>query len=100
MKIAIAAETPEPDAHIATHAARAPFYLIYTDDGTLLSAIENPYAQIERGAAPRAAQLLQQQGVDQLTAGEFGARFIEELAEYNIRAEHGTGTVAGIIQEV
>lgn len=100
MKIAIASETPDPATQIAMHAARAPYYLIYNDNRTLLAAIKNPYADIERGAAPKAAQLLKQAGVTELIAGEFGNRFVDELEACHIRAVTGSGQIAGIIQNV
>ena len=100
MKIAIAAEAADPTAQIARHGARAPYYLIYDHNGTLLATIENPYVDIERGAAPKAAQLLKQEGVDELIAGEFGGQFVIELEALDIRAVSATGHVDGVIQDV
>ena len=99
MKTAIAANTQNKDARVAMHAARAPFYLIY-EGGVLLDTIKNPYSAIDRGAAPRAAQLLQEQGVESLVAGEFGDRFIDLLKENNIAPVVGNGPISKVIQDI
>lgn len=100
MKIAIAANSQDSDAQVSAHAARAPFYLFYDENGTFLDSIANPYNSVERGAAPRAAQLLQEHGVDKLVAGEFGDRFVAKLEEHNITAVLGNDSVSKVIQQV
>lgn len=100
MKIAVAANNQNSDAQVAMHAARAPFYLFYDEKGTLLDAIANPYSEVERGAAPRAAQLLQEHSVNTLVAGGFGDRFVTLLEDNNINAVTGNGLVSKVIQEM
>lgn len=100
MKIAIAANTRDSGALVAMHAARAPFYLFYDEEGTLFDAIVNPYDSIERGAAPRVARLLQEHGVETLVAGEFGGKFITLLEERKINIAPGSGLVSEVIKEV
>lgn len=100
MKIAIAADTADADASISIHAARAPCYLVFTDDGTLVDTIMNPHTNAERGAAPRAAQLLMEHDVEMLVAGDFGERFIDVLRDHNISTVVAQGTASRAIQEV
>ncbi len=100
MKIAIAANTRDSGALVAMHAARAPFYLFYDEEGTLLDVIVNPYSSIERGAAPRVAHMLQEHGIETLVAGEFGGKFITLLEENNINIVPGSGLVSEVIKEV
>ena len=100
MKIAIAANTQDSHAQVSAHAARAPFYLLYDENGTFLDSIANPYSSVERGAAPRAAQLLQEHGVDTLVAVEFGDRFVAKLEEHNITAVLGGDSVSKAIRQV
>ena len=100
MKIAIAANSNDSDAEVSAHAARALFYLIYDENGTLLDAITNPYSSVERGAAPRAAQLLQEHGVESLVAVEFGGRFVAVLEEHNITTVLGSGPVSKMVKEM
>ena len=100
MKIAIASSGSEPDAEVSQHGARAPFYLIYSINGSFQESIANPYVNSERGAGPQAAQLLAQQGVKLLVAGDFGGRFITELEAGGIRQVQQTGIVSNVITEV
>jgi hypothetical protein len=55
MKIAIAAMTPDVDFLIAKYGARAPFYLLFDEQGEMLEVVCNPFAGVDRGAAPQAA---------------------------------------------
>jgi len=91
MKIAVAADTTNTDAPVSMHAARAPCYLVYNENGELLDTITNPYHSVERGAAPRVTQLLQEYQINALVAGEFGGRFIDLLEEKSIAAVTAQG---------
>lgn len=97
MKIAVAAETPLPDTSVSHHGARAPYYLLYDENGHFQEAVTNPHANAERGAGPRAAHFLAQQGVQVVAAGDFGERFIDELEASGIRPVEVTGMVSDII---
>ena len=98
MKIAVAADNSSTDAPISTRAARAPFYLLYDEHGQFLSAIENPFSNTERGAAPRTTELLLTHEVTILVAGEFGERFLELLQDNNISPVVAQGTASNAIK--
>ena len=100
MTIAIAADSTDPQGLVSRHAARAAYYLIYDNNGDLLKAIENPGAQVERGAGPTAALFLQQQGVSTIIAAEFGSRFTTELEAEQITASQANGTIATAIHTI
>lgn len=97
MKVAIASTAPQPDSQIAMHSARAPFYLIFDANGNFLEAIANPYVQVERGAAPKAAHFLDEHDVSMLVAGDFGSRFIADLEVKGIKAVQASGQVSDVI---
>lgn len=97
MKIAIASEGEGPDAQVSPHGARAPFYLIYDENGILQESITNPCANAERGAGPKAAHFLVQQGVQLVVAGAFGGRFATELEAGGIRQVQQSGIVSDVI---
>lgn len=99
MKIAIAAATQTLNAQVVMHAARAPYYLLLDTKRDLYEVLENPVAEIERGAGPKAASFLLQQGVEMVVAGEFGYRFRAELEENGITCEERSGNVADVIAE-
>ena len=100
MRIAIASMSTEPDAEVSQHGARTAFYLIYNGNGDFQEAIANPYANAERGAGPKAAQFLAQQGVQLVVAADFGERFVTELEAGGIRQVQKTGIVSDVITEV
>ena len=68
MKIAVAAMASDVDSEIAKQSARAPFYLLFDKQGGMLEAISNPFAEVDRGAAPQAAVLLANKEVTLLVA--------------------------------
>jgi len=100
MKIAIASTDIEADAQVSKHGARAPFYLMYDEDGNFLESITNPYANVDRGAGPKAAHFLAQQDVKLLVACDFGERFTAELESCGIQQVQKTGIVSSVITGV
>jgi len=100
MKIAIAVMTPDVHSQIAKHSARASFYLLFDEQGEMLEAVSNPFAGVDRGAAPRAVLLLADKGVTLLAAGDFGPRFVSELEESGIDHIQRTGQVSDILRQL
>lgn len=100
MRIAVATMTPEVDAPIAKHAARASYYLLFDTQGEFLKAVPNPFAEVDRGAAPKAARLLASKGASVLAAGDFGSRFVSELEERGIGIVRRTGQVSDIVSQL
>jgi len=100
MKIAIAAMTPDVDSMVAKHSAQAPFYLLFDEQGEMLEVVSNPYAGVDRGAAPQAALLLADNGVTLLVAGDFGARFVSELKEKGIEHIQRSEQVSEIVRQL
>ncbi|MGD8484359.1 MAG: NifB/NifX family molybdenum-iron cluster-binding protein [Thioalkalispiraceae bacterium] len=100
MRIAIAATGNEPASQVSQHGARAPYYLVYDENGTFQEVHKNPYANSERGAGPKVARFLMQLGVQLLVAGDFGGRFVEELETGGIKQLHMTGIISEIITDV
>jgi len=100
MKIALAATGPDPSADLSAHAARAPYYLVYSEDGTFVGGIANPAAELVRGAAPTAARFLFDQGVDMLVAGDFRSKFISELNAHGIDDVQSGGSIARVLNTV
>ena len=100
MTTAIAATAPEVGSQIAMHGARAPFYLLFDEQGTLLEVLANPAVQAERGAAPEAAILLADKGVTLLAAGDFGHRFVSELEHRGIKQVLRSGLISEVVGEI
>jgi predicted Fe-Mo cluster-binding NifX family protein len=101
MTIAIAADSSLPDhAQIAMQAARAPFYLLFDENGVFLNAIENPWVDVERGAAPRAARLLREHRAAMLIAGDFGPRLMSELDKAHITVTTASGPLSEALEKI
>lgn len=99
MKIAIAASSQALDVQVERHAARAAYYVLLDTKRDLYEVLENPVADIDRGAGPKAASFLVQQDAEMVVAGEFGYRFRAELEENGISCEERSGNVADVIAE-
>ena len=97
MKIAIAATSPEADAQVDQHGARAPYYQFFDTETCLSEALPNPASQDERGAGPQAAAFLISRGVDKVVAGDFGPRFSAELEKVGIVCMQKTGSISAVL---
>jgi len=83
MKIAIASEGKKLDSKVCPTAGRAPYYLIF-EDKTLVKTIKNPFAIGSGGAGSSVAQMLANEGVNQVVAGTFGGNMTAILDLKNI----------------
>jgi predicted Fe-Mo cluster-binding NifX family protein len=100
MKIAIAVTSSGKDAHVDTHGARAPYYLILNTDSGSSEILPNPVTQAERRAGPQAAAFLVSQGVDKVVAGDFGPKFRTELEGSNIICAEMAGSAMEVVAEL
>jgi predicted Fe-Mo cluster-binding NifX family protein len=100
MILAIAAMTPDAAAQVAEHSARAPYFLLFNERGEILEVVPNPFADVDRGAAPQAALLLADKGVTLLVAGEFGSRFVSELEQRGIDPVRRSGQVSELVRQL
>ncbi len=96
MKIAVGSMDKNIDATVALQAGRAPFFLIFDENGTLLETIKNPFSAGGGGAGLGVAKMLADQSVDKIIAGKFGDKMIEALNTRGVDFEERDG----IVQEV
>jgi predicted Fe-Mo cluster-binding NifX family protein len=100
MKIAIAATSPDADAQVDEHGARAPYYLFFDTETGLSEVLPNPVVEGERSAGPQAAKFLISKGVDKVVAGDFGPRFSTGLESAGIVYKQKTGPISEILLEL
>ncbi|MEJ2141028.1 MAG: NifB/NifX family molybdenum-iron cluster-binding protein [Gammaproteobacteria bacterium] len=100
MKIAIAAEGQDINAQVSQRGARAPYYLVFDANGKMVEVLSNPYSNVDRGAGPKAAHLLVQQGITLAVAADFGGRFVGELEDNGVQLIQKAGIVSGVINDV
>jgi len=99
MNIAIAATSPEADAQVDKHGARAPYYHFFDTGTGLTEVLPNPVSKNERGAGPQAAAFLISRGADKVVAGDFGQRFSDELEEAGIVCIQKTGAISAVVAD-
>ncbi|HEX32832.1 MAG TPA: hypothetical protein ENG01_00270 [Candidatus Aenigmarchaeota archaeon] len=98
MKIAVAAEKPDLDAHISSASGRSPYYLIF-EDGKLVKQIKNPF-MFGGGAGFAMAQLLADEGVELVIVGQVGPNFVNVLQSRGVKYKIMTGTVKQAVESV
>jgi len=99
-KLAVAAEGSEANASISMHAARAPFYLIFKQNGRMTISLQNTAAEESSGASIKAVKLLEKHGVGTLVAGDFGGKILDAMKEREIKHVIATGAVADTIRSL
>ena len=93
-RLAIAADGPEISVSISTRAARAPFFLIFEQDGRMAEPFQNPVVEQKGGASQAAAELLDERNVGTLVASQFGEKMVKALQDREIKPVVATGAVA------
>ena len=98
-KIAVAADGSDLDAGISSRTARAPYILIFNENGELLESHKNPVVR-ERGAGPAMARWLADKQIKTIIGGDIGANMAQALAGSQIQVVFKTGPVADAVREV
>jgi predicted Fe-Mo cluster-binding NifX family protein len=93
MKIAVAALGKKKSSEIAEQAGRAPFYLIFDENETLLETLKNPFSRGGGGAGFGVAKMLADRKVSVAVAGDFGQKMTAALEQRGLRAYKSKGTV-------
>ncbi|WP_429884652.1 NifB/NifX family molybdenum-iron cluster-binding protein [Geoalkalibacter halelectricus] len=84
--IAVAAEASDPGAQVSAVAARAPYFLLFDENGVFLAAHANPYREARGAAGRQAAEWLAETGISLVAAGEFGSKMHAALESKGIKA--------------
>jgi predicted Fe-Mo cluster-binding NifX family protein len=100
MRIAVAATENDISADVAYDGGRAPFYLIFDEQGNLLEGFSNPFLEMERHAGYEVSQMMAEEGVDIIIAGLFGPIMIEELRARGIRCVAKSGSAQNAVMQL
>ncbi len=100
MKIAVAALKKQETSPISEQAGRAPFFLIFDENGKLEEKLKNPFSVGGGGAGFAVAKLLADKGIDTFVAGKIGDKMTGALEERSIRPHEMTGTVSNAVSEI
>ncbi len=99
LRIGVAAVGSDVDALISDEASRAPYFLIFDQDGELIDAIENRDAA-DRRAGPQTARLLVDRGVTHYIARQFGRNLIRALDDAGIHRVEQSGPARNAVHEL
>lgn len=98
MKIAVAAlDKNGLDAKISQHFGRCPYFIIVNvEDGeiTKTEAVENPYAQAQRGPG-QVPEFINSHNVNVLISGGMGRRAVSFFEQFGIETVTGTALDVG-----
>jgi len=100
MKIAVAAVRKNETSEIAPQAGRAPYYLIFNENGELLETISNPFRVGGGGAGFGVAKMLADKGIDVVIAERFGMNMISALKDRKLKHYEKKGAVKEAVRQV
>jgi predicted Fe-Mo cluster-binding NifX family protein len=100
MKIAIASVGKDINSEISPVAGRAPYILIFDDEGNLIEEIKNPFAIGGGGAGFGVAKMLSDKEVSIVVAGHFGENMKRALEERCIEYTEKQGIVKSILTDL
>ncbi len=99
IRIGVAAVGSDADALISDKASRAPYFLIFDQDGELIDAIENRDTT-DRRAGPQTARALLARGVTHYIAQQFGRNLIRALDDAGIHRVEKSGPALDAVKKV
>ena len=100
MKIAIACIDKNENSEISGLGARAPYYLIFNEQGEFTQTLSNPFAVGGGGAGFSVAKMFADNGIDIFVAGAIGGNMVGALEEKGIKYYEKTGIAKRAVQEV
>ncbi len=98
--IAVASDSKETTGQISTVAARAAYFMVFDQDGSLLETIANPHADAAGGAGPSVANFLADKQIKIVIAGRFGMKMSNALKAANIEYVEKQGIIIDEVKGV
>ncbi len=99
-KIAVAAVGESINSEISMNAGRAPYYLIFDENGDFRKAIKNPAQSSRGGASTVVIDLLLQESCKTVIAGNFGEKMQIQLKANEIKYYEREGIVKNVVQSL
>ncbi|MEE4114062.1 MAG: NifB/NifX family molybdenum-iron cluster-binding protein [Desulfobacteraceae bacterium] len=89
--IALAAAGENENSEISEVAGRAPYYLIFDQNGVFVKSIKNSGQSSRRGSSSAVADLLLKESCNTVIAGQFGEKMKSRLKANQIEYHERTG---------
>ncbi|MDD3990939.1 MAG: NifB/NifX family molybdenum-iron cluster-binding protein [Desulfobacterales bacterium] len=96
--IAVAAAGANENSEISEVAGRAPYYLIFDQNGVFLKSIENSGQRSMRGSSSAVVDLLLKESCNAVIAGQFGEKMQSRLKANRIESYQRTGIVKDVLK--
>ena len=96
--IAVASDGEKIDSKISRNAGRAPYYLIFDENGALLKSIKNPAQSIRGGASKVVVDLFLKESCTTVIAGTFGDKMHTQLSAHNIAFHELEGNIKDVLE--
>jgi len=97
-KIAVAAVGDIVTSDISMIAGKAPYYLIFDENGVFLKSIKNPGRSSRRNASSLVVNLLLKESCKIVIAGKFGEKLQNKLKANKIEYYERKGIVKSVLQ--
>ncbi|MBN2356964.1 NifB/NifX family molybdenum-iron cluster-binding protein [candidate division KSB1 bacterium] len=97
-RIAVAAVGDSAHAEISMTAGRAPYYLIFDENGIFLKSIKNPAQSRGRRASAGVVDLLLKESCTTVIAGKFGNKMQNQLKANRIQYHVRKGIAVKVVQ--
>ena len=97
-KIAVAAVENITTSDISMIAGKAPYYLIFDENGVFLKSIKNPGRSSRRNASSVVVNLLLKESCKIVIAGKFGKKLQNKLKANKIEYYERKGIVKSVLQ--
>ena len=100
MKIAVAALTDTPSTRVSSNPARAPYFLLFNEQGGFVEVVRNPFRWGGGTKGYGIGSILRDNMVDTLIAGKFRKELQDTLRDYGLTLMEGEGTIRKSIEDL
>lgn len=97
---AVAALEGKETSQVSGFAGKAPFYLLFDENGVFLKSIENPGQAIRRNSSSVVLDLLVKESCKFVIAGKFGEKLQNLLKNHEIKYFEREGVANSVVQEL
>ena len=100
MKIAVAALADTPGTRVSSNPARAPYFLLFDEQGGFVEVVKNPFRWGGGTKGYGIGSILRDNMVDTLIAGKFRKELQDTLRNYGLTLMEGKGTIMKSVEDL